>query len=570
MKSRFLAILARAVMVLMLIGLTIPMSTPAMASQITLIKEDNLAPPPPAYYLGSTITFKLVVGNPVLNLQTNTLSLIEDILPDGTTHVTKATGVVQPPGASNTYTQTYVVVLADIDPVTHKVQNTLHATGVDSLGDDIDATTQKQALIIQPNTTVTISSSPVGPVLPGSTVILTVTEKNNDIGPLTSPNVVVSSVPGTAVPPMPLTLNKASGPSGDGGVIGTLDGGETWTWTVPGVVINANTVFTANGDGIDLLGNHVNFDTVKGTTPGISTERASIPVNVVQPNTNVTISSSASHVAPGGKVDLIITETNTGAVNLTSPRVDLTASPAAGTTSSWTLDVTNLFSGDGVVIGELDTGAPGETWIWHVNGVIINAITDFTATGHGFTGGTDITYPTYSNERKQIRVNVDHPHTTLNMTVVGSVTELPIGGGNVSLTIIDTNDGDVSLINPYVVLGKIPAGVPFPMTLGKASASYVSGDSNGDGIQDPTEAWKWVVGPFFLTTDTTFTATGHGTDPVGTDITYPTYPERSQVSLTIPRVPAVSNLGIGLMIAAFAAAIALFATRRGRRPSLHS
>jgi hypothetical protein len=612
MKRRFLAILSRAVMRLLLMGLTIPMAAPASAQGQVNSLVQTLSVDQSVTYMGTAIHYSITLTNVAL---TGSVPVNFDLF---FSPPSAAGG--SPPGGLDPEVQlnipgtpihlavggtvTYSTALPPPQNGSALTHNMIHPFGVTvayarsrfhavyeanpsfTADDSRDIPVQ----MIWPSTTVTIVSSPVGPVIPGSMVPLTVTETNNTVGPtelnqpgatdITSPSVVVTSSAGGA--PFPLVLNKASGffSGGDGGIVNVLDGsdvgtvpppGETWTWIVPGVVVNSNTTFTANGDGIDFLGNHVNFDTVAGTTPGISTERAPTTVNVILPDTNVTISSSASHVSPGGKIDLIITETNTGSVSLTSPRVDLTASPPAGVTASWTLDVTNLFSGDGGSVGVLDAS---EVWTWHVNGVVINAITDFTAIGHGFVGGTDITAPPAGinpNEKKIIRVNIDHPHTTLSLTTVGSVTEVPVGGGPVTLTIIDTNDGDVDLINPYVVITKNPTGSPFPLSLGKASAPYyISGDSDGDGIHDPLEAWKWQV-TVTVTTDTTFTAVGHGTDPTGTDITYPGYPERGQVSITIPRVPGVSNLGIGLMIAAFAAAIALFATRRGqRRPSLHS
>ncbi len=60
--------------------------------------------------------------------------------------------------------------------------------------------------------------------------------------------------------------------------------------------------------------------------------------------------------------------------------------------------------------------------------------------------------------------------------------------------------------------------------LAKLVAPPDSGDDNTNGVLDPGETWTWVV-----TTnppaDVTVTATGHGTDPTGVDITYPGDPD---------------------------------------------
>jgi hypothetical protein len=169
--------------------------------------------------------------------------------------------------------------------------------------------------VINPNTAVTMTSSATS-VLIGHTVNLTITEHNSDSSPLTAPNVVVTSVPATTTPSMPLTLLKTSPYFISGDILndGILGSGETWTWIVTGVVVNATTIFTANGDGIDLLGNHVNFNTVGGKTPGIPGERASITVNAGSsppgPNSNdlnLALSVSPSPTYNGSTVIFNIT-----------------------------------------------------------------------------------------------------------------------------------------------------------------------------------------------------------------------------------------------------------------------
>jgi hypothetical protein len=178
-------------------------------------------------------------------------------------------------------------------------QAVLYTYPIDS---NVSGTKNIPLTIINPSTTVTITPS-VTSVIPPGTISLTVTEHNSDIVQLVSPNVVVSSVPATATPPMPLTLIKTSPyyVSGDTLDDGILGAGETWTWIITGVVVNAQTTFTANGDAIDLLGNHVNFDTVGGKTPGVATERASTIVHIS--STAVTITPAKNTVITHGGVD---------------------------------------------------------------------------------------------------------------------------------------------------------------------------------------------------------------------------------------------------------------------------
>lgn len=414
MKRRLLALISSVILVM---TMAILPATPAMASQITLIKEVNPLTPN-VYYVGSTITYSLTVANPALNVATNTLSLIEDILPNGT-NVVKATNVVQAPGGSNTYSQTYVVALADIDPITNKVLNTLHATGTDSNTDIIDATTSTQSSIIQPHTTVTISSNPSGTVLAGTPVTLTVTETNDTIGPalvssITSPNVTVSSLPGG--PPLPLVgLNNTSAPyfqiASDTGADGILSQGETWTWIISGVVVAAPTVFTADGDGIDILGNHVNFNTVEGKQTGLASERDTVTVGVDQPSTIALISASPTSLPfGGGTTTLTVTEFNNGTIALSNVIMTVTGGVTTYTLMKVGSTAPAIFvGGDAGTVGVLD---PGETWQWSIPGVPVAVNTTFVVNGDG-TYGSPPVHVNFSTgattERDAVGITVNPP-----------------------------------------------------------------------------------------------------------------------------------------------------------------
>jgi hypothetical protein len=94
-----------------------------------------------------------------------------------------------------------------------------------------------------------------------------------------------------------------------------------------------------------------------------------------------------------------------------------------------------------------------------------------------------------------------------------------------------------------------------------------SGDINSDGVMDPGESWNWDVTISGVTTATTFTATGHGWDPLGNNITWPDYPEQGKFTVSIP-VPALSNIGLGLMIAGLAGAMLFLARRKAKKSQI--
>lgn len=222
---------------------------------------------------------------------------------------------------------------------------------------------------------------------------------------------------------------------------------------------------------------------------------------VINPNTEVAISSSATQVQSGDSVDLTVTEENTGDTDLSNANVDvdngvgnLSSPPDAGD------------DGDNVL-------EPGEVWSWTVLGVVVNSDTTFVATGHGTDPlGNDISAANgFSLEEDSVDVNVVNPTTVT--TITASESEVS-AGDSVTLTVTEQNDGDVDLTNPYV---EVDNGV------GTLSAPPDLGD-DGDNVLEPGETWTWMV-DVAVNATTTFLATGHGTDPFGNDVTYPDDPE---------------------------------------------
>jgi hypothetical protein len=106
-----------------------------------------------------------------------------------------------------------------------------------------------------PNTKVNILPA-TGQVPANQPFMLTISEQNTGNEILTNVHVNVSST--GATPTISYTLGYPLFPptSGDGIIVGSLDIGETWTWNIPGVVLNPGiTVIAAFGHGTDQAGN---------------------------------------------------------------------------------------------------------------------------------------------------------------------------------------------------------------------------------------------------------------------------------------------------------------------------
>ena len=107
------------------------------------------------------------------------------------------------------------------------------------------------------------------------------------------------------------------------------------------------------------------------------------------------------------------------------------------------------------------------------------------------------------------------------------------------LTITETNNGDSPLTDVYVDV------MPSDTRLDINSKEFIGGDDSGDGILDPGETWEWrmvivsVAGDHVVVAGDAgaidVTATGHGTDQLGGDITFPAYPTE-QHTLAVPIV----------------------------------
>jgi hypothetical protein len=139
----------------------------------------------------------------------------------------------------------------------------------------------------------------------------------------------------------------------------------------------------------------------------------------------------------------------------------------------------------------------------------IGVINTFHATGTDSNG--DLV-----NAEVQKNSRVISPST---ITGISASAASVVSGDNVTLTVTEENDGDDPLTGPQVVVND---GTSDIATL---TAPPDSGDTNTDGVLDPGETWSWSFSYGPLTTATTFTATGSGTDSLGNTVTYPGDPD---------------------------------------------
>ena len=106
------------------------------------------------------------------------------------------------------------------------------------------------------------------------------------------------------------------------------------------------------------------------------------------------------------------------------------------------------------------------------------------------------------------------------------------------LTITESNTGDIALTDPYVEVE------PLGRRLDLDSPEFIGGDELDDGIMEPGEVWEWrlvtvaIVGDGLLlptgSTSVSYEATGHGTDSLGADVTFPAVvTERDTLELPI-------------------------------------
>lgn len=148
-------------------------------------------------------------------------------------------------------------------------------------------------------------------------------------------------------------------------------------------------------------------------------------------------------------------------------------------------------------------------------------------------------------------------HSTL--AISPAPTSLPLGGGTVTLTVTETNDGFVIMSGISVSVTGTNGFASGPLTASNTSNKSLNTDSN----LDLNETWTWTITGVSVATSTTFNGVAFGNfDRGASDAPV----ENAQITVPVGSSPtslsASSNLGIGLMIAGFAGALVFLILRR--------
>ncbi|MGQ0521151.1 MAG: DUF7507 domain-containing protein [Actinomycetota bacterium] len=346
----------------------------------------------------------------------------------------------------------------------------------------------------------------------GDEVTFTITEENDGSVPLTGAHVTTDPEACGAV---------LTGPTGDTANPGVLDPGETWTWTCTFEVTgdpDLDFTLTVIGHGTTPAGDDVTFCEAGQPTTGKfcdEQEKDDVTVDIINPSTDVGVTADPDVIKAGESVEFTFTEENDGDADLTSPYI-VTDSDACN-------DDLQPPTGDADTDGVLDQG---ETWSWTctipVSGdpdldfslIVLGHGTD--PTGDDVTWCADVTDPGPNvfcdqDERATVTVDIINPSTDVDVTAPGTTFE---PATPVEFTITETNDGDADLTSPSVVTDSTECNT---------TLLYGSGDADTDGVLDQGEIWSWtctVTLPDAPGTDFTLTATGHGFDPTGDDVTW--------------------------------------------------
>ena len=354
------------------------------------------------------------------------------------------------------------------------------ATGTDPNGASVPESAETTILVNAPHTTLKVTATPTTGRAPLSVLFL-ISETNDGNSSIAHVH-ITDDICGT--------VHYVSGDNGTH----RLNPGETWIFACTHVFDTPGTFtdhFTATGDDED------------GPVPP---EDTPVTVTVISPHTTLTVSADpATGVAP---LTVVFTyhEKNDG------------NDPVSGVTVSDDLCGTaTLVSGDD---GSHEL-KPGQTWVFTCTQTFTTAGTfgdHASATGMDPNGGS-----VPETAGTQVTVIAPHPHTHLSVTASPASGRAPL---TVVYTYAETNDGNTT-ISGVVVTDDICG-----------TATFVSGDTDGDGMLNPGETW-------IFTCTHVFTAAGTFIDHVtatGNDANGPVVPENATATVTAlpPLTPATS------------------------------
>ncbi len=256
--------------------------------------------------------------------------------------------------------------------------------------------------------------------------------------------------------------------SGDSGVVGQLDPGETWLFrcTTP---LNEDRLNRAEVEAEDSLGGSVE-------------DADEVFVDVVVAGLQVEKSADATRVYSGSLVTYTYRAENTGQDPLEAVElVDDRCAPLA------------FDGGDTDGDGALD---PGETWTYTCS----QTLTEDTV--NTVTGGAEdpLGNPVTADEAVE-SVRVIHP--AIEVAKSGSPAVIEAGQAVVYQYLV-TNPGDDALADVTLT----------DDTCGPVSGPQAGGDADADGLLDPGEVWAYACGAS-PAVDTTNTVVASGTDSLG-------------------------------------------------------
>jgi uncharacterized repeat protein (TIGR01451 family) len=139
---------------------------------------------------------------------------------------------------------------------------------------------------------------------------------------------------------------------------------------------------------------------------------------------------------------------------------------------------------------------------------------------------------------KTVSIVIINPSTVV--TISADPVNGPCTGYTTTLTITETNTGDIFLTNAYVQLKKDEGGGEVLLqTLDETDGTW-SSSGNGDDVLDAGETWSWTYDDTVTVDPTIYVARGYGTDPLGNVISYPTFTgEKDQVTVGCQEVPQI-------------------------------
>lgn len=343
-------------------------------------------------------------------------------------------------GEAWTYTASYTVTQADIDAGSYT--NTATASGTPAGGDLPDASEDETVPAVQtPEWTITKDTDEINYNSVGQTLEYTIEITNT--GNVSISEVLISDPQATTGPTYI---------SGDQGVDDIMAPGETWIYSATHVVTQ---------DDMNN-GSFTNTDTASGTPAGGDlvdvTDEITIPA-VQDPSIRIVkVSDQSGYSEVGEVITYTLYVQNNGNVSLNDVEV---VDPLTGYTE--TIEV--LDAGELILLTTTYTVTQEDI----DNGSISNLAT---VTGDDPNGD-----PYNSEDDETINASQTPKITVLKTSTLGSYDEV---GEEITYTIAVENTGNITINNPTVSDPQATTG-----------PTYVSGDSNSDGVLDVGEIWNY-------------------------------------------------------------------------------